>query len=45
MTLEKITKVKRTITGNNHRENVSYLPVKQQCQLQRNTFMVTVNKQ
>ena len=41
----KITKVKRTITGNNHRENVSNLPVKQQCQLQRNTFMVTVNKQ
>ena len=45
MTLAKITKVKRTITGNNHRENISNLPVKQQCQLQRNTFMVTVNKQ
>ena len=41
----KITKVKRTITGNNHRENVSNLPLKQQCQLQRNSFMVMVNKQ
>ena len=45
MTLATITKVKRTITGNNHRENVSNLPVKQQCQLQRISFMVMVNKQ
>ena len=45
MTLAKITKVKRTIIDNNHRENISNLPVKQQCQLQRNSFMVTVNKQ
>ena len=45
MTLVKITKVKRTITGNNHRKNISNLPVKQQCQLQRNSFMVMVNKQ
>ena len=28
ITLAKITKVKRTITGNNHKENVSNLPVK-----------------
>ena len=45
MTLAKITKVKGTITGHNHMENVNSLPVSQQYQLQRNSSKVPVNKQ
>ena len=45
MTLAKITKVKGTITGHNHMENVNSLPVSQQYQLQRDSSKVLVSKQ